>query len=74
MKRQYLEAELVEPPVAPFAGAWIETLYRSGSSDGSNVAPFAGAWIETALSNQTPAAFIVAPFAGAWIETQEMPQ
>ena len=33
--------------VAPFAGAWIETLPFTYLSIMSLVAPFAGAWIET---------------------------
>ena len=33
--------------VAPYAGAWIETLERSRRRKGSPVAPYAGAWIET---------------------------
>ncbi len=35
------------PAVAPFAGAWIETLASLGSGVVIAVAPFAGAWIET---------------------------
>ncbi len=34
-------------PVAPFAGAWIETLFLVDEKRVSRVAPFAGAWIET---------------------------
>ncbi len=38
-----------EYPVAPYAGAWIETgKYLSVGSDG-NVAPYAGAWIEIVI-------------------------
>jgi len=36
-----------EQMVAPFAGAWIETLRRLGLQAQGVVAPFAGAWIET---------------------------
>ena len=32
--------------VAPFAGAWIEIVYRSVYETVKRVAPFAGAWIE----------------------------
>ncbi len=35
--------------VAPFTGAWIETVALSGGSVTVNVAPFTGAWIETDL-------------------------
>ena len=34
-------------PVAPFAGAWIETVAELDEPLGVIVAPFAGAWIET---------------------------
>ena len=34
-------------PVAPCAGAWIETITSSSSSSAHDVAPCAGAWIET---------------------------
>ena len=33
--------------VAPFTGAWIETLYQCICSAVTRVAPFTGAWIET---------------------------
>ena len=41
--------------VAPFAGAWIETLSPSIRLVSSLVAPFAGAWIETLEIFQSPA-------------------
>ena len=34
-------------PVAPRAGAWIETIDRIDNEKGYYVAPRAGAWIET---------------------------
>ena len=37
-------------PVAPHAGAWVETLGAVANRGGSWVAPHAGAWVETALS------------------------
>ena len=58
-----------EPPVAPHAGAWIETpLHLSGRYSGL-VAPHAGAWIETAGFYHLGDEPSVAPHAGAWIET-----
>ena len=42
----YFACRLV--PVAPFAGAWIETNHRKVIVVQNFVAPFAGAWIETA--------------------------
>jgi len=35
--------------VAPFAGAWIETVHGGPDERLEAVAPFAGAWIETAI-------------------------
>ena len=37
---------VVDPLVAPFAGAWIEIEKQLQDTFGSCVAPFAGAWIE----------------------------
>ena len=33
--------------VAPFTGAWIETIQKKQEEARVNVAPFTGAWIET---------------------------
>ena len=33
--------------VAPYAGAWIETVFVVYNDGSSKVAPYAGAWIET---------------------------
>ena len=47
-----LNCEYMEGPVAPHAGAWIETdLIKFALSD-FPVAPHAGAWIETALQSR----------------------
>ncbi len=56
-------------PVAPLAGAWIETepVYKCGLYKA--VAPLAGAWIETQIKRSIIVAGDVAPLAGAWIET-----
>ncbi len=57
--------------VAPHAGAWIETPFKSTDTlRAPQVAPHAGAWIETCERRREwwwsdP----VAPHAGAWIET-----
>ena len=57
--------------VAPFTGAWIETVDSVDTCYRAVVAPFTGAWIETDF---LPAHIIqpgfVAPFTGAWIETR----
>ena len=36
--------------VAPYVGAWIETLHWSDGNHRFAVAPYVGAWIETALT------------------------
>ena len=55
--------------VAPFTGAWIETIGAASCALVSLVAPFTGAWIETVAPSLCPAGMRVAPFTGAWIET-----
>ena len=55
--------------VAPYTGAWIETLEVSLLLIISGVAPYTGAWIETFVrAGETPVNR-VAPYTGAWIET-----
>ena len=64
-------------PVAPYAGAWIETCcgldWRidqvPAAPSSIRVAPYAGAWIETSTLGPDEATLRVAPYAGAWIET-----
>ena len=34
-------------PIAPFTGAWIETIIVSAKKNTKAIAPFTGAWIET---------------------------
>ena len=36
--------------VAPYVGAWIETVTVFTPSSASSVAPYVGAWIETSVS------------------------
>ncbi len=56
-------------PVAPHAGAWIETIVDKAGRQWTSVAPHAGAWIETFAHLVFPVVVGVAPHAGAWIET-----
>ena len=60
--------------VAPYVGAWIETIHRLTSRSNTCVAPYVGAWIETrrvlAFDQNNP----VAPYVGAWIETSALEQ
>ena len=55
--------------VAPFTGAWIETVDFKRIFCLKIVAPFTGAWIETSLIDRQLLLRRVAPFTGAWIET-----
>ena len=55
--------------VAPFTGAWIETMDHVLVMYAKEVAPFTGAWIETNLPFWHCCMMCVAPFTGAWIET-----
>ena len=55
--------------VAPFVGAWIETLWAKWRVVEISVAPFVGAWIETLTCGLSCWRMSVAPFVGAWIET-----
>ena len=55
--------------VAPFVGAWIETLHQHRKERVLEVAPFVGAWIETVHTSPLQSVSKVAPFVGAWIET-----
>ena len=58
--------------VAPFMGAWIETVTLNPIISGLKVAPFMGAWIETGRRVLTGPTKRVAPFMGAWIETEKL--
>jgi len=60
--------------VAPYAGAWIETLMVVNLKLTKRVAPYAGAWIETQVKTGSGYRKMVAPYAGAWIETRRQPQ
>ena len=55
--------------VAPYVGAWIETVADVKNASYSEVAPYVGAWIETVLSIKQCRISDVAPYVGAWIET-----
>ena len=55
--------------VAPFVGAWIETMQLLIPVFLADVAPFVGAWIETRCIITRSLYRDVAPFVGAWIET-----
>ena len=58
-----------EYAVAPYVGAWIETLHQFGLLSGDTVAPYVGAWIETLVIERVSTEITVAPYVGAWIET-----
>ena len=54
--------------VAPYAGAWIESLGLCPFKRAFDVAPYAGAWIERSVRHGWTSRGKVAPYAGAWIE------
>ena len=55
--------------VAPYVGAWIETMITTIIKQWVRVAPYVGAWIETEMRKIADEAEQVAPYVGAWIET-----
>ena len=55
--------------VAPYVGAWIETIVYLHLVALCPVAPYVGAWIETVHSTTRLLPATVAPYVGAWIET-----
>ena len=69
LKLKYLQTGKSLTPVAPHAGAWIETIDEQQDDEHVFVAPHAGAWIETANGSTSTLSSRVAPHAGAWIET-----
>ena len=60
---------MIELAVAPYVGAWIETLLATTSLSRLRVAPYVGAWIETHIKIKAELKLSVAPYVGAWIET-----
>ena len=62
-----------EYAVAPYVGAWIETLAYHPGNNPRNVAPYVGAWIETSQMSINIFVSSVAPYVGAWIETFNSP-
>ena len=61
--------KLLDSFVAPYVGAWIETIQMSDTTTQSLVAPYVGAWIETDEDTSLLYYLYVAPYVGAWIET-----
>ena len=57
--------------VAPYVGAWIETVSDEMVSYQASVAPYVGAWIETSYKSLSESLLKVAPYVGAWIETSK---
>ena len=55
--------------VAPYVGAWIETVIQNRPLIQQLVAPYVGAWIETLSLSYAYLSCQVAPYVGAWIET-----
>ena len=70
LKRRFQLDGIAPAPVAPYKGAWIETLTGGQKGRRSNVAPYKGAWIETQRQTAKASCALVAPYKGAWIETR----
>ena len=56
--------------VAPYAGAWIETLAARASSFWTLSPPTRGRGLKLFISLRPRSSRPVAPYAGAWIETR----
>jgi len=69
LKHRVGEVRCTPLPVAPRAGAWVETASSTRSTKATTVAPRAGAWVETQMVAVTCVPSAVAPRAGAWVET-----
>ena len=69
LKLVLIQTYRLQQPVAPRAGAWIETEDVVLNDADCAVAPRAGAWIETREIGYKDPIVAVAPRAGAWIET-----
>ena len=52
MKPEYRKPVIYDLLVAPFTGAWIETVSGPVYYIKVKVAPFTGAWIETTIPSQ----------------------
>ena len=69
MKLDEVERIRLTAGVAPYVGAWIETMFAADEAMRRTVAPYVGAWIETATATFATKPDNVAPYVGAWIET-----
>ena len=69
LKQKTLQNFPANRQVAPYVGAWIETLHKGMACRTVPVAPYVGAWIETSTIVLSAVIPLVAPYVGAWIET-----
>ena len=69
LKPRFLLYMFHQRSVAPYVGAWIETVKIAKISQIPLVAPYVGAWIETPIYLIYKSLYPVAPYVGAWIET-----
>ena len=74
LKPVHVHHDLQGSIVAPYVGAWIETIVRGFGSVLPGVAPYVGAWIETVVRVPHQLRSYVAPYVGAWIETNASPE
>ena len=69
LKHKFSICNLYVGNVAPYVGAWIETVVGGLFGLAGSVAPYVGAWIETVVGILAQKSCGVAPYVGAWIET-----
>ena len=58
--------------VAPFMGAWIETLYQALVDNNKGLLPLWGHGLKLLKMYLLYPVTVVAPFMGAWIETTSL--
>jgi hypothetical protein len=69
LKLSWIKTLNMRSKVAPYTGAWIETISDTCLIKKQIVAPYTGAWIETMWMGCPSIDITVAPYTGAWIET-----
>ena len=69
LKRAMVEVYRMLHPVAPRAGAWIETVKLQYDQDAFMSPPVRGRGLKLSQNVMSRSGFDVAPRAGAWIET-----
>ena len=61
--------KVIELPVTPYVGVWIETFFAKNNRNNNTVTPYVGVWIETVVLHSIKLWKAVTPYVGVWIET-----